>query len=236
MDAENCRLYQVTLGQCRWVSKVRKELEFDLAVLSAYACNPTLLALRRLFELVRYLKGTPTLGLIFDGRHPEIEGYSDADFGVSPDGRSYTGVVIRAAGCPITAFCRKQTIATASTACAEIIALSSLVRKMEELKCVLDSINFSPQLPLPLYCDNTSAVLAGKTLTSRKSRHLGVRVATIRDPVMRLKTMELFQLPSAQNLADMFTKPLGPTDFLKFRGILFEGAPFTPVPLPPQTK
>ena len=119
--------------KARWVCKVRKDIKYPMAVLSACAAKATQLAYRRRCYLIRYLKNTPQLGLTFDGRQSIMEGYADADHNVQPDGRSYTGVVIRMAGCPIVGFTRKQTIATTSTACAEILALSALVQKMSEI-------------------------------------------------------------------------------------------------------
>ena len=228
LNEDDKREFQVLLGKARWVCKVRKDIEYPMAVLSACAAKPTQLAYRRLCYLVRYLKNTPQLGLSFDGRQSMMEGYADADHNVRPDGRSYTGVVIRMAGCPIVGFTRKQTIATTSTACAEILALSALVQKMSEIKAILDSIDLSPKLPIALYCDNNAAVLASKTFTSRKTRHLGNHLAFIRDQVIRLKTMVVHQVSSKTNLADVFTKVLPVGAFLDVREILMDAKAHTP--------
>ena len=228
LNEDDKREFQVLLGKARWVCKVRKDIEYPMAVLSACAAKPTQLAYRRLCYLVRYLKNTPQLGLSFDGRQSMMEGYADADHNVRPDGRSYTGVVIRMAGCPIVGFTRKQTIATTSTACAEILALSALVQKMSEIKAILDSIDLSPKLPIALYCDNNAAVLASKTFTSRKTLHLGNHLAFIRDQVIRLKTMVVHQVSSKTNLADVFTKVLPVGAFLDVREILMDAKAHTP--------
>jgi hypothetical protein len=79
LDDKLRREYQVLLGKCRWLCKVRSEIEHPMALLSAYASKPTQLCYRRLCQLVRYLKATPTLGLTFDGRERDIIGFSDAD-------------------------------------------------------------------------------------------------------------------------------------------------------------
>jgi hypothetical protein len=181
--------------------------------------------------VVRYLKATPTLGLTFDGRQRCIVGYSDADHNVSPDGRSFSGVVIRAAGAPIVAYCRKQSIVTTSTACAEILALSTLVKKLAEIMAVLRSVNLDPQLPITVYCDNTAAVLAGKMYTSRKTRHLAQHLLYVREAVIKEKWVDLLQCRSEDQLADILTKNLPKDQFQRLRGILLEGLPFTPTPV-----
>ena len=99
---------------------------------------------------------------------------------------------------------------------------------MSEIKAILDSIDLSPKLPIALYCDNNAAVLASKTFTSRKTRHLGNHLAFIRDQVIRLKTMVVHQVSSKTNLADVFTKVLPVGAFLDVREILMDAKAHTP--------
>ena len=228
LDEKLRREYQVLLGKCRWLCKVRLDIEHAMALLSAYASRPTQLCYRRLCQVVRYLKSTPTLGLTFDGRQQELVGFSDADHNVSPDGRSYSGVIIRAAGAPIVAYCRKQTIVTTSTACAEILALSALTKKLAEIMAVLRSVKLDPQLPIRVYCDNTAAVLAGKMYTSRKTRHLAQHLLYVREAVIKDKWIDLVQCRSEDQLADILTKNLAKDQYQLLRDILLKGLPFTP--------
>ena len=231
LDDKLRRDYQVLLGKCRWLCKVRLDIEHAMALLSAYASRPTQLCYRRLCQVVRYLKSTPTLGLTFDGRQQELVGFSDADHNVSPDGRSYSGVIIRAAGAPIVAYCRKQTIVTTSTACAEILALSALTKKLSEIMAVLRSVKLDPQLPISVYCDNTAAVLAGKMYTSRKTRHLAQHLLYVREAVIKDKWIDLVQCRSEDQLADILTKNLAKDQYQLIRNILLNGLPFTPAPV-----
>ena len=231
LDDKLRREYQVLLGKCRWLCKVRSEIEHPMALLSAYASKPTQLCYRRLCQLVRYLKATPTLGLTFDGRERDIIGFSDADHNVSPDGRSFSGVVVRAAGAPIVAYCRKQSIVTTSTACAEILALSSLVKKLAEIVAVLRSVKLDPRLPIRVYCDNTAAVLAGKMYSSRKTRHLALQLTFIREAVIKDKWIDLLQCRSEDQLADILTKNLAKDQFQRLRDILLNGLPFEQIPV-----
>ena len=90
------------------------------------------------------------------------------------------------------AYCRRQSIVTTSTACAEILALSSLVKKLAEIVAVLRSVKLDPRLPIQrVYCDNTAAVLAGKMYTSCETRHLALQLTFIREAVIKDKWIYL---------------------------------------------
>ena len=140
--------------------------------------------------------------------------------------------MIRAAGAPIVAYCRRQSIVTTSTACAEILALSSLVKKLAEIVAVLRSVKLDPRLPIRrVCCDNTAAVLAGKMYTSCKTRHLALQLTFIRETVIKDKWIDLLQCRSEDQLADILTKNLVKDQFQRLRDILLNGLPFEQIPV-----
>ncbi|KAF4042823.1 hypothetical protein GN244_ATG05132 [Phytophthora infestans] len=68
-----------------------------------------------------------------------------------------------------------------------------------------------------VYCDNqdTIAVVANNDSTLR-ARHIAKRARFINENVQD-KALDMMYVPSADNLADLFTKALGPAEFERQR-------------------
>ena len=69
-------------------------------------------------------------------------------------------------------------------------------------------------------CDNKSAIVVSKNpaLHSRM-KHVNIRHHFIRDHVSK-KDVELVYIPTADQKADIFTKPLSKDQFVKLRGAI----------------
>lgn len=74
--------------------------------------------------------------------------------------------------------------------------------------------------PIPMHVDNEGArLMAENCINNRKSRHIEVRYHAIRDWCKKL-WLRIVHLPGTENLADIFTKPLGRVLLSKFRDVL----------------
>ena len=70
--------------------------------------------------------------------------------------------------------------------------------------------------PTKIYCDNSAAVLiSNNDCSPGKSRTINTKVAKIRRYILD-KTIEVVWIPGDSNIADIFTKPLGPQLHTKF--------------------
>ena len=67
-----------------------------------------------------------------------------------------------------------------------------------------------------MHCDNAGTVRNAMYPTNKRTRHLNVPFAVVRDR-QRQGTMELRDVHTGQNHADMSTKPLGPTKLTQHR-------------------
>jgi len=66
-----------------------------------------------------------------------------------------------------------------------------------------------------IYCDNEAArQLSEDQRWHARIKHFRVRYHTIRD-LVHLDEMKVLGIRSSDNVADVFTKPLGPTDFAR---------------------
>ena len=82
-------------------------------------------------RVMRYLRGTATHGLVYDGsKGTELLGFSDADWaGDVNTRRSTSGYAFQLGGSTITWSCRKQATVAKSSTEAEYVALSSATQE-----------------------------------------------------------------------------------------------------------
>ena len=68
---------------------------------------------------------------------------------------------------------------------------------------------------IPIYCDNQSAIaMTGNPVQHSLTKHISIIYHFIREHVME-GTIELHFVPTDQQLADIFTKPLPEATFTK---------------------
>lgn len=87
------------------------------------------------------------------------------------------------------------------------------------------SKNINPPKPYELshfilYCDNQGAIaLSNNPVQHQRSKHIDVRYHFIREAIQNGK-VQLFYVPSEENIADVFTKPVTRHKNEKFRPLL----------------
>jgi hypothetical protein len=100
-----------------------------------------------------------------------------------------------------------------STAEAEYIALSVAVREAVWLHNLLTDLFDHEMDPTIIHYDNQSCVkLSGNPLFHDRSKHIEIKYHYIRDMVQR-KVVHVQYLPTHEEIADIFTKPLAKTKF-----------------------
>ncbi|GMF18573.1 unnamed protein product [Phytophthora fragariaefolia] len=188
-------------------------------------------------EIVRYLTGTTDYGLVWTVsdkvpdfqvaayvdasrrslKEVKVEAYADADLGNEKDDRrSVTGFVLQLNGCTYAYASRKQRLITDDTCSAEFVAAA------ESSTMMMWTLNLFEELGLrrsktTLYDDNQAAIAVIKANTGHfKVKGVDLKYHKVRDYFERGE-FDLEYCPSEDNVADIFTKPLGPTQFKKLR-------------------
>ena len=68
---------------------------------------------------------------------------------------------------------------------------------------------------IPIFCDNTSAIaITENPVQHSRTKHIDIKYHFIREHVMN-GTVELHFVPSEQQIADIFTKPLDESTFTR---------------------
>ena len=79
---------------------------------------------------------------------------------------------------------------------------------------------FTISYPVTVNIDNKGAAhIAENDINNKRTNHIDIRYHFVRQYIKN-KTVELFYVPSAENVSDIFTKPLGPEVFNKLNKML----------------
>ncbi|XP_074099282.1 uncharacterized protein LOC141527613 [Cotesia typhae] len=113
--------YRELVGSLMYLSvATRPDIAHTVSVLSQFNERPNEEHWGAAKRVLRYLKGTTNLSLVYNRPVDKITGYADADWGNDPaDSKSYTGYVFLLAGAAISWKSRKQRTVALSTTEAE---------------------------------------------------------------------------------------------------------------------
>ncbi|XP_016581997.1 uncharacterized mitochondrial protein AtMg00810-like [Capsicum annuum] len=126
-------------------------------------------------HLLRYLKGSPGLGLFFNNSaHFSLQVFCDSDWAFCPDSlRSVTGFCILLGGNLITWKSKKQPVVSLSSAESEYRSLSKVVGELTWLSHFLSDFGMHSSLPVPVFCDSRSVIHIAKNLVFHKcTKHI----------------------------------------------------------------
>jgi hypothetical protein len=186
----------------------RPDIAQAVGVLSRYRITPTTAHWNEAIRVLKYLKGTRDLVLVLGGKDIELEGFVDADYGGDQDHRfSTTGYVIRVFGGAVVWGSKKQSAVATSTVEAEFMAASAAVKEANWMKGFLEEIGISPWI-VKIHCDNQGCINHLRNpVFSKHTKHIAISFHFAREAIA-LGQVDMRYIPSARNVADIFTKPL----------------------------
>ena len=229
-EAERERLavlpYRSLVGSLMYVAAgSRPDIMFTVSKLSRFLDCYREAHWQAAVRVVRYLKGTRTMGLVLGGSSPSLSliGYCDSDYANDPGAegrRSVAGYCFLLGSGAVSWSSKKQKTIADSTCAAEYMAASEAGRELVWMRTLLRELGFGPTHATPLLCDNSAAVLlCGDQAFHNRVKHIDVRYHWIRE---RVESEELVvgRIPSSGNLADVLTKALPGPHFVSMRGYL----------------
>ncbi|CAM8923817.1 unnamed protein product [Rhodiola kirilowii] len=204
--------YSRVIGSLMYaMTSTRLDIAFAVGKLSRYTSNPSVDHWQAVHRVLRYLKGTMNLGLVYSEFPSVIEGYSDASWISNEEDHSSTsGGVFLLGGGAISWASKKQTYISSSTMESEFVALVAASKEAEWLKNMIHEIPLweGPISPISIHCD--SATTLSKVyghVYNGKSRHLGIRHSAEREFITH-GVISVDFVKSQQNLANHLTKGL----------------------------
>jgi len=222
VDADLCSHFQTVIGSLLYLMLgTRPNIAFAVTHLSCHAANPSQDHLNKVLYICRYLIGTSTYSLVYNGGSGAgLIACTDSDWGSDPTSHlSQTGFYLKLADGLISWTSRAQkTIAYSSTK-AEYMALSNCARQVTWIRSLLGELGY--KLKAILICsDNQGSIfMASNPVMEPRSKHIDIRYHRIRKSVAK-GNVELFFIDGAENPADLLTKNLPREKFAKFRAQL----------------
>ena len=212
------------------MTSTRPDIAYVVTLLSQYMSSPHTVHLAIAKSVLRYLKGTTnySLNYVKSKNDLELTGYSDSDWGSSPDRRSISGYCFKlnTESALISWRSCKQRVVALSTCEAEYLSLTESCKDALFLRQILSDLTNNELTPVTLHTDNQgSLALAKNPVHHKRTKHISIRYHFIRHQVT-YGVIKLLYIPTSDNIADLFTKPLPKPKFVQFctiRGQGFEG-------------
>ena len=203
--------YRGNIGCLRYLLHTRSDLSYSVGVLSRYMQQPKESQGAALKQILRYLQGTVSYGLVFNkGTKAELRGYSDSSHAVDEDdGRSTAGHVFYLGNSPITWCSQKQETVALSSCEAEFMAATKAAKQAIWLQDLYEEITGQTRERVAVLVDNKSALALTKNpVFHGRSKHIYRRYHFIRECVEN-DLIEVQHVPGEEQRVDIFSKALG---------------------------
>ncbi|CAL3964919.1 unnamed protein product [Diplocarpon coronariae] len=211
--------FQQIIGSLLFLTlATRPDISYAVIKLARFASNPSENHIIAVKNLLRYLKGTKSLGLIYkNSPNKYITRYCDADYARDiGSAKSTTSYSFYLANCLFSWKSKLQSIIAQSTTEAEYMAINSATKEAVYIKQILLKLGFYIQNKLPLYTDNNRALLLAKNPQFHKrTKHIAVKYHYIRDLISKGE-IDLIYINTLSQKANGFTKPLAKPQFVEF--------------------
>lgn len=186
----------------------RPDVAYALGLVSRFMSKPGSVHWEALKWLLRYLRGSADLNLIYSksDANLRVQGYTDSDFAGDLDRqRSTSGYVFTVGGNTVSWRSSIQPVVALSTTEAEYIALSEAIKEAIWIKGLLYEMGFEQQ-KVSVWCDSQSAVSLSKNkVFHERTKHMAVKYSFVKD-IVEEGEIEVLKIHTSRNPADMLTK------------------------------
>ena len=215
-ELENPTIYRELAGSLiHLMNNTRPDIAYSVSVLTRYMQNPRTTHWKAAKHVLKYLKGTKSIGIEFTGTG-DFYGAVDADWGMDPDtNKSTTGYCFWFAGGPISWQSRRQKVVSDSSTEAELRAAHYAVKECKWIRDVLSDLGELKEEPTIIFEDNQGLLkITENTQALDRCRHVSRQANSLRESI-RHKIVELQYIVSKENPADIFTKAVHKNDLAR---------------------
>ena len=214
--------YRSLAGALQYLTITRPDIAYVVQQVCLHMHAPRDVHLTMLKRILWYVKGTAHLGIqLHVISSPSITAYSDADWASCPDTRRSTlGFCVFLGSSLISWSSKRQTTVSRSSAEAEYRAIANVVSECSWLRQLLGELLCKVPMATVAFCDNISSVYMSKNpVHHRRTKHIELDIHFVREKVA-IGELRVTHVPSARQLADVFTKGLPTVLFFDFRDSL----------------
>jgi hypothetical protein len=220
LDKKQAEVFHTFVAKGLFACKrARPDIHTAIAYLCTRVRGPNQSDWTKLVRMLKYINGTRQDKLTLSADDlSTINWYVDASFAVHADKKSHTGgCMIFSMGAGIT-ISRKQKLNTRSSTESELVGADDVSTMILWTKLFMEAQGY-PILSNILNQDNKSTILLeenGKKSSSKRTRAIDIRYFFLTDQVEK-GNVTIKYCPTAEMIADYFTKPLQGALFQKFR-------------------
>ena len=214
---EDKRLYQSMIGALMFAALgTRPDIAYAVTRLSQYTSNPLPEHIHAVKRVLRYLRGSEDLGIVFRGSkvpnaQVQLTAFCDSDWAANVDDRrSVTGYVMTLCGGAISWKSKKQSTVALSTVEAEYMAASAAAQEVIWWRRFLSGLQLrhATMSATPLYSDNQGSIaLAHNPQNHERTKHIDIRYHFLRECV-ESDVIDLRYVSTNNMPADVLTKAL----------------------------
>ncbi|KAJ9544402.1 hypothetical protein OSB04_024109 [Centaurea solstitialis] len=179
------KIYRSMIGSLLYLTATRPDIMFATCFCARFQANPKESHLAAVKRILRYLKGTPELGLWYPKDSSfELISFTDADYGgCKPDRKSTSGSCQFLGDKLVSWTSKKRNCVSTSTAEAEYVAAASCCSQVLWMKTQL--LDYGYKLTrVPIYCDSESAIaITSNPVQHSKTKRIDIRYHFIKDNV-----------------------------------------------------
>lgn len=215
--------YRRVIGCLRYLLHTRPDLAYSVGVASRFMEKPTTMHMNAVKQILRYLKGTVELGLVYTqgGSEDVLVGYSDSDVGGDLVGRRSTAGMAFYMGESLITWCSQKQKTVALSFCeAEFMAATFAAKQALWLRSLMAEITATEPKVVTLFVDNNSAIALMKNpIFHGKSKHIDIKYHFIRECVERGQ-IAVKRVCTEEQKADALTKSLSAGKLAVMRHLL----------------
>ncbi|KAI3520152.1 hypothetical protein L1887_09385 [Cichorium endivia] len=207
----NISEYQKLIGKLIYLTNTRPDISFTVQTLSQFMHAPRKSHLKIAIRVLRYLKLCPGKGItICKSDSLELTAWSDADWAKCVNSRrSVTGYCMFLGKSLISWKSKKQSTVSRSSTESEYRALATVTCEVIWVLKLMQDLKVKYDLPVSIFCDNRSAILlSSNPVLHERTKHIEIDIHLVRDKVAE-GVVKIVKVVSLQQVADIFTKPLG---------------------------
>lgn len=221
--------YRNLIGSLAFLAgRTRPDISYALNIFSQFQESPGMIHWEGLLKLLGYVSATRNVALNLSSiKNINLNIFSDADFASNRDDRtSMGGQIIFLDGVPIAWRAFKQKCVSLSSMESEFVAMTEAVKELFWFRnilseCIAQNIIPQTEINAKLLADNRAAIDYVKSpIENYRTKHIDVKLFFIRD-YLDQNIFELQYVPSKENLADVFTKPLTKMELERFKARIF---------------
>ena len=215
------RQFQQVTGELMFASTtVRFDIAHAVGMLARRMAKPRVCDAAAAKRVLRYLRGTVDLGILFpyakNKDEPGLVACADSDWASDPEKRkSTTGYITFFNGAPISWRSGLQDVVAGSSCEAEYVALSEAAREVVYLRGLLGFLGQDVRRPTTIYEDNQGCIdLVNNPVHHPRTKHIDVKWHYTRQ-VQADGEITVTKIHTDFNHADILTKATTPGTFVR---------------------